>query len=373
MTVELRVLAGARRGTTVRSDKPMVTIGRHPSCDLQLDPESDLDVSARHAEIHAVAGGYLVRDAGSTNGTLVNGVAITGDRPLRHGDVIGLGPGGPTVQVQLVGVPSSRRGVLVAGMLLLVGVSAALVTLWRSRQATRAADAAPVLAGAATTTTGGTPRGGATSEASNDFRAAFAASGPAIAYVVTELDGQLYGGTAFGVRADGLLVTNRHLVIRGRSQATRVRVQFADTPSWREARIERLAPDPANDIALLRVDTTGTGPIPIVAGIDTVAPAVGAPVASIGFPLADGMPMDTVQHRSVARASLMSGYVSRSLERLLQIHSFAAHGSSGSPVVDRDGRVLGVVYGGPADTGGQIVWAVPGRMVHELVASRAGP
>lgn len=368
MTVELCVLGGTRRGTTVRSDKPMVTIGRHPSCDLQLDPESDLDVSARHAEIHAVAGGYRVRDAGSTNGTLVNGVAIAGDRPLRHGDVIGLGPGGPTVQVQLVGVPSSRRGALVAGLLLLVGISAALVTLWRGRQATRAADAAPVLAGSASATSSGTARGGGgTSEASNDFRAAFAASGPAIAYVVTELDGQLYGGTAFGVREDGLLVTNRHLVIRGRSRATKLRIQFANTSEWREARVERLARDPANDIALLRIDTTGAGPTPVVAGIDTVAPAVGTPVASIGFPLADGLPMDSVQHRSVARASLMSGTVSRSLSGLLQIHSYAAHGSSGSPVVSRDGLVLGVIYGGPSESGGQIVWAVPGRVVLELL------
>ena len=33
----------------------------------------------------------IVRDLGSTNGTKVNGVAITGDQLLQHGDVIGFG------------------------------------------------------------------------------------------------------------------------------------------------------------------------------------------------------------------------------------------------------------------------------------------
>jgi hypothetical protein len=37
------------------------------------------------------AGGYTIEDLGSTNGTFVNGQRLTGARPLRPGDMIGLG------------------------------------------------------------------------------------------------------------------------------------------------------------------------------------------------------------------------------------------------------------------------------------------
>ncbi|HYD53317.1 MAG TPA: trypsin-like peptidase domain-containing protein [Gemmatimonadaceae bacterium] len=363
MTLELRVLAGARRGTVVRSDRPVVALGRHGACELQLDPEADLDVSARHAEIHVVRGTYLVRDAGSTNGTLVNGVRVAGDRALRDGDVIGLGPNGPTVQVRVIGTaPSSaRRGVLVASALLLAGIMIPLAMVWKSRQARAVPTAVPVQAGSAAA---------ATTAASNDFRAAFAASGPAVAYVVAELEGRSYGGTAFNVAPEGRLVTNRHLVVRGTARATRVMVQFANSSTWHAARLERTATDPADDLALLELASPSATPLPVIVGIDTVPPEPGTPVASIGFPLADGMPMDSVEHRTIARASLVAGVVSRSLVRLLQIDSYATHGSSGSPVVDRDGRVLGVVYGGPSETNGRIVWAVPGRKVVELVRGK---
>jgi hypothetical protein len=43
----------------------------------------------------------------------------------------------------------------------------------------------------------------------------------------------------------------------------------------------------------------------------------------------------------------------------LQIDSYAAHGSSGSPVFSTRGVVVGVVYGGAPEGGGRIVYAVP--------------
>ncbi len=50
----------------------------------------DARMSTTHARIVRKDGALLVEDAGSTNGTLVNGVAAT-DAPLRDGDVIELG------------------------------------------------------------------------------------------------------------------------------------------------------------------------------------------------------------------------------------------------------------------------------------------
>ena len=63
-------------------------IGRLAECDIAFD---DSNVSRRHAEIKAVAGGFAVNDLGSTNGTKVNGVTITFERALRDGDIISVG------------------------------------------------------------------------------------------------------------------------------------------------------------------------------------------------------------------------------------------------------------------------------------------
>ena len=63
-------------------------MGRSLDSDVVVN---DSNVSRRHAEFVCAAGEVVVRDLGSTNGTKVNGVAVTGEQILRHGDVIGLG------------------------------------------------------------------------------------------------------------------------------------------------------------------------------------------------------------------------------------------------------------------------------------------
>lgn len=62
-------------------------IGRHEGCDLVL---SGSNVSRRHAEIRRDVDGLFIADLASTNGTLVNGHAITSQR-LAHNDIITIG------------------------------------------------------------------------------------------------------------------------------------------------------------------------------------------------------------------------------------------------------------------------------------------
>ncbi len=92
------MLSGARAGTRRALTADFATLGRHPSSDLQFDPEHDTDVSARHAAVFRQGPGYVVRDLGSTNGTWVNGARIRSDRSLEHGDKIRLGPRGPEIE-----------------------------------------------------------------------------------------------------------------------------------------------------------------------------------------------------------------------------------------------------------------------------------
>jgi predicted component of type VI protein secretion system len=68
--------------------EPAVTVGRHRSCDIQVD---EPEVSRQHARITWSGTGYVIEDLGSVNGTFVNGERISAPRVLQDGDVIGLG------------------------------------------------------------------------------------------------------------------------------------------------------------------------------------------------------------------------------------------------------------------------------------------
>jgi hypothetical protein len=72
---------------TERPLEPGTTIGRE-GCDITL---SDPDVSRRHAAIQIMAGEISIEDLGSTNGTFVNGEAISERRELRGGDEVRIG------------------------------------------------------------------------------------------------------------------------------------------------------------------------------------------------------------------------------------------------------------------------------------------
>jgi pSer/pThr/pTyr-binding forkhead associated (FHA) protein len=65
-----------------------VVIGRGAACDLSLASPA---ASRRHAEVRPHAGGWQVRDLGSTNGTFLNGERIEAEHALRPGDAIQIG------------------------------------------------------------------------------------------------------------------------------------------------------------------------------------------------------------------------------------------------------------------------------------------
>ena len=66
-----------------------LTIGKHSSNDLAL--ASDPTVSRLHAVVERFPSGWVLRDVGSRNGTIVNGERILRERLLRPGDEIRIG------------------------------------------------------------------------------------------------------------------------------------------------------------------------------------------------------------------------------------------------------------------------------------------
>jgi len=66
-----------------------VTIGRGAGCTLSIP--GDTFVSTVHARVYARDGQLWVEDAGSTNGTFVNGKRVSGATRVRKGDRIQVG------------------------------------------------------------------------------------------------------------------------------------------------------------------------------------------------------------------------------------------------------------------------------------------
>lgn len=107
-----------------------VSIGRSPSCEIQLDDDK---VSRRHAHVFLSEGQMRVRDLGSRNGTLVNGERLQGEARLVPGDRIQVGETTalyePLTQAALTEqAPLDARHVPIAEVLPHVGPEAALLS-----------------------------------------------------------------------------------------------------------------------------------------------------------------------------------------------------------------------------------------------------
>lgn len=63
-------------------------IGRDPASGLRLSHDT---VSRRHAELRMEGGQWVLRDLGSTNGTVVNGRRVIGAASVRDGDHVSFG------------------------------------------------------------------------------------------------------------------------------------------------------------------------------------------------------------------------------------------------------------------------------------------
>ncbi|MGH0031653.1 MAG: FHA domain-containing protein [Myxococcota bacterium] len=88
-------VAGGAEGNEHPVDVARLVVGRGPDVDLCFDDDA---MSAQHAAFEHTRGGLSVTDLDSTNGTKVNGEAVT-SRVLAHGDRIELG--GHAFQLQL--------------------------------------------------------------------------------------------------------------------------------------------------------------------------------------------------------------------------------------------------------------------------------
>lgn len=89
MVVKLKVTHGPSAGKEIKIPRAQFLIGRGDECSLR--PKSDA-ISRKHCLLLIESNQVVLRDLGSKNGTYVNGDRVEGDRALKPGDHLKVGP-----------------------------------------------------------------------------------------------------------------------------------------------------------------------------------------------------------------------------------------------------------------------------------------
>jgi predicted component of type VI protein secretion system len=104
MDFQLVVLRGRSASTALKLGDGVTTAGRHDDCQLRIKSS---EVSRRHCQFFEKNGMLLVKDLGSSNGTLLNGKKIEGQRVLEPGDELVIGP--VKLRVEKIGQPVTAK------------------------------------------------------------------------------------------------------------------------------------------------------------------------------------------------------------------------------------------------------------------------
>src|SRR5438045_187171 len=166
-------------------------------------------------------------------------------------------------------------------------------------------------------------------------------------------------GSGVLVKADGLIVTNAH-VVKG---AEEIRVVLGDR---REYDAKLITTDERYDLALLRIDTAGEK-FPFIEMRDSDSIEVGDVVLAIGNPF--GLDQ-TVTSGIISALARSAGGVNDS-SFFIQTDAAINPGNSGGALVSLDGRLIGVNTAIYSQSGGSIGigFATPANIVARMVAT----
>jgi serine protease Do len=162
-------------------------------------------------------------------------------------------------------------------------------------------------------------------------------------------------GSGFVVAADGLIVTNSHVV----AGAKTVRIRLSDS---REFPAQIVGIDVATDIALLRVTV---GNLPVLRLGSSAKSSVGDAVIAIGNPYGLGQTVTAGIISARGRTLEADPYID-----FLQTDAAINRGNSGGPLLATDGTVLGVTTAIFSPSGGSVGlgFAIPAETVADVIA-----
>lgn len=177
----------------------------------------------------------------------------------------------------------------------------------------------------------GTPDGALLDAYSAAVTGAVARAAAAVAHLEVERGGRPAGsGSGFIVTSDGFLLTNSH-VVHG---ADTVRASFPDGSAGRAYLV---GDDPDTDLALLQVHNRPGAQLELAASDGL---QVGQIAIAVGNPLGFGSTVTAGVVSALGRT--LRGRSGRLIDDVLQTDAALNPGSSGGPLLDSRGRVIGV-------------------------------
>jgi len=309
-----------------------VTIGRSAGNDIVLEDES---VSRQHARLEWQEGVLYITDQGSTNGTQLNNLEITPyiQCPVKEGDSIAIGGFSALLRFSHETAPApleeKKRGptwlppvflnrkALQAVVIVIVVCVAVGLTLLLSGDDSSPETPPPVQQPVPTQPAPAQP-------AQDSVTSAIAKVKPSVVRIEVD-DG---AGSGIIIDKSGHILTNRHVVEYVMS--TTVILMSGEQYKGRV-----IARDKLSDLAIIRIDTSN-----IELSVATLGNSgelkSGEEIIAIGYPL--GLEGDTTVSKGIFSAF-------RDIDKVQYIQTDAAvnPGSSGGPLINLQGEVIGIV------------------------------
>ena len=166
------------------------------------------------------------------------------------------------------------------------------------------------------------------------------------------------GGSGVILRSDGYILTNNHVI----NQANRIDVRLRNGKRYPATLV---GADSATDLAMLKIDARG---LPQAEFASSEKARVGQFVIAIGSPFG----LDYTVTTGVLSAKGRGGIGANEIEDYLQTDASINPGNSGGPLVDLQGRVLGIntmIIGRGSGIGFAIPAEIAQRVASQLIAS----
>lgn len=168
-------------------------------------------------------------------------------------------------------------------------------------------------------------------------------------------------GTGFVIENDGLIATNKHVV--GDTNA-KYEVVTKDDKTYE---VEKIYRDPANDLAILKINASGLKPVEMG---DSSKLKVGQFVVAIGTALGEFRHTVTTGvvsglGRGITAGSAFEGFAER-LDDVIQTDAAINPGNSGGPLLNSAGQVVGVNTAVSSE-GQNIGFAIPINVIKDAI------
>lgn len=194
---------------------------------------------------------------------------------------------------------------------------------------------------------------------SRAFREVARRASPSVVAITTTTARGRGEGTGVILSKDGMIVTNNHVV----AGSDAISVQLAD---GRESRAVLVGSDPESDLAVIRI--TATELTPATFG-DSSEIQVGDWVLAIGSPFG----LEHTVTAGIVSAKGRDGMGLSTFEEYIQTDAAINPGNSGGPLIDLDGKVVGINSGIASASGGNVGvgFAIPSHVVTRVTSALA--